>query len=660
MPATFHRIGGQIRRTRTDEVGKLSLVPKPSNTIIVCAALIYFLSCGNLYAQDSPQAASDSGTVLSLEKLDELDARIDSSVAHNSIPGVAVAIVSEDSIIWIRTYGLANITTGESITENTHFCLASCSKSFTGVAFLKLLDVGRVDLHTLLRDIIPEIEIDNPWEDTHPLKIIHLLEHTTGFDDIHLNWYYFDRPVLSLREALEIKADILKVRWPPGTRFGYSGVGYTIAGYILEKISGKPFGEFIEQSILDSIGMVTSTMGGANENRQLLAAGYTDSITPIPHYYCFDEPAGAMNSSIKEMANFLQFILKRGKAGNDQFISAESMDLIGISADNPAAQAGIELGYSFGVGSWYRNSQVWSGHAGLTPGYYADYRYSLDCGLGYIVLLNVMGNIVYSGLIDLPAEYLNCEMKRKTVPAADIPLEQLESYCGYYEPRSPRMALAEFSEILFDGITIFVEGDSLYYQRFMADKTALIPVSDSLFRRAGEPDATRAFIKTFDGRLAFVSSRSYYERTSNLKPLMHRAFFFGAWCIILSSLVYAIIWVPLWIYKRIKRKVNLPPYLMMRLVPLAAIVSLVLGGLAFANQTFLELSQPGFRNVMFYLATLFFAAFSLLSLYTSWRSFRKPVKTIARIYAVILSLSCAGMTLYLSYWGIIGLRAWAY
>jgi len=100
----------------------------------------------------------------------------------------------------------------------------------------------------------------------------------------------------------------------------------------------------------------------------------------------------------------------------------------------------------------------------------------------------------------------------------------------------------------------------------------------------------------------------------------------------------------------------------MRVVPLFAVLSLVLGLVIFmvSGPSILEIGQKTPANVVLFLSTLVFAGLSVLSLYTSLRSFLKPVKKLDRIYTLILSLACFGMTLYLTYWGVIGLRLWAY
>jgi hypothetical protein len=100
----------------------------------------------------------------------------------------------------------------------------------------------------------------------------------------------------------------------------------------------------------------------------------------------------------------------------------------------------------------------------------------------------------------------------------------------------------------------------------------------------------------------------------------------------------------------------------MRLIPLLAVISLLLGLLTFvvAEPSILELGQKTPANIAFFISTLLFTGLSVLSLFTSFRSFFKPVKKLDRIYAVILSSACFGMTVYLAYWSIIGLRLWAY
>jgi hypothetical protein len=224
------------------------------------------------------------------------------------------------------------------------------------------------------------------------------------------------------------------------------------------------------------------------------------------------------------------------------------------------------------------------------------------------------------------------------------------------------MQLAAFAEILAGGITVVYESDTLYSQGFMETRRPLIPVSQRLFRRPGQPEATAVFARASDGRMVFATKGSYYEKTASWKPLVYRTLVFGAVLAMMSTVVYALFWVPMHIYKRLRDHDNRSQYPAMRVVPLLAVISLIAGiaGIVVARQTILQLGQKTPANVAFSLLTWVFAGLSALSLFTSYRSFSKPVTGVARAYAVMVSAACFGMTLYLGYWGLIGLRLWAY
>ncbi len=598
-----------------------------------------------------------------LQTIDQLKTTIDSVLKETNIPGSAVAIVSADSIIWTGTFGVANKETREQVTENTHFCIGSCTKSFTGLGFLKLLDKGKIDLNSPISKIVPEIEIDNPWKDIDPVRVVHLLEHTAGFDDSHPNWFYFEGPAIPLRRALEIEAHLRKVRWRPGTRFSYSSPGFTLAGYILEKVSGQRYEDYMKQNLLKPIVMKTTTIGSSAECQRLLAVGYNKDARPFPIWYDYDEPAGALNASIKEMALFIRFMLNRGVVGEEQIISDSLFDRIGKPTTTLAAKSGLPSGYSFGIGTKYRGGAKWYGHGGAVPGFLTEYAYNLDQGLGFVVMQNSFDVSFYDDIFSLVWDYMISNIDSLAPPPSiSISTSQLNTYCGYYEPRNHRLQIAGFAEILIGGINIICENDTLYSQGFMDTRRPYIPVSNNLFRRSKDRNATAVFTENPDGKMVLATQSSYYERTAKWKPIVYRTLVFGALITMMTAIVYALFWIPVYLYKRLKRTDNTSKYIRMRLIPLFAVSSLVIGITIFIiiQPSILELGQKSFANVVFFISTLLFAGFSALSLFTSYKSFFKPVKKLDRIYTVLLSLACFGMTLYLYYWDIIGLRLWAY
>ncbi|HEY8941380.1 MAG TPA: serine hydrolase, partial [Cellvibrio sp.] len=125
------------------------------------------------------------------QTLDELKAAIEKIRAETNTPAIGIALVNKDGPYWVAGLGEANTETHAPADENTLFRIGSISKMFAALAILKLQEEGKLSLNDKVRDLVPEIEFENPWEETNPVRIVHLLEHTTGWDDIHLAEYAF-------------------------------------------------------------------------------------------------------------------------------------------------------------------------------------------------------------------------------------------------------------------------------------------------------------------------------------------------------------------------------------------------------------------------------------------------------------------------------------
>jgi CubicO group peptidase (beta-lactamase class C family) len=162
-----------------------------------------------------------------------------------------VALISKGQPDWIVGVGNSNSNETQPISENTIFRTASISKMFVALAILKLHERGNLKLEDRIKDIVPEVEFENPWEDTDPIRIVHLLEHTTGWDEIHLvERVHNHNSLISLKKALEFHSHSRKSRWVPGSRMSYSNSGFAVAAYVVEKTSGMPYEKFVHEYIL--------------------------------------------------------------------------------------------------------------------------------------------------------------------------------------------------------------------------------------------------------------------------------------------------------------------------------------------------------------------------------------------------------------------------
>jgi CubicO group peptidase (beta-lactamase class C family) len=600
-----------------------------------------------------------------IKTITELKIHIDSLLVKNRIPGAGIAIVTKDSIVYLGGIGYANMETKTPVDENTIFGVGSITKSFIGLAFLKLVEEGRVNLQTPVKEIVPDIDIDNLWEKTDPVRIVHLLEHTSGFNDINFNDYYLQGdPEIPLREALKISSNSRKVRWRPGLISSYSSEGYALAGYILEKITGEKFEDYLRKNIFEPLSMTESTFLLTPENRKLFAQGYEGGYKPSPFPYLYARPAGALNSSVHDMALFVQFLLNRGKLGGKQLINRSLIERMETPTSGWVVQAGLKKGYGLGIGNTFYKGFKWCGHNGATIGYAGAFAYSRELGKGCVLLTNYYDFDFISGINEIwhsLQDYVIGNSISHSPIVPDIPVEQLRKNVGYYELRNSRQQLVAWVDRMLNGTVISMRNDTLYWRDFLSgDRHVLVPVTDRMFRTQLEPGASKIFFKTPEGHQAYFDGENYFERTPAWIPWFYIVIFLLPWIFMISTVPYAIIWVPIDLYKRITKKENRSKYLRMRIIPLLAVLILLYGFIAVSNQSLLEFGQKSLANIQFYIATLLFAALSFFSLFLAVRSFRNPVKRFACFYALVISLSCVGMTIFFSYWNIIGLRLWAY
>jgi len=136
------------------------------------------------------------------DSVEALSDSIQKILEEEHLPGAAVAIVRSDGTIWLHGFGVADRATGRPVTDSTVFRIGSISKMFVGVTALQLQERGVVDLQDPLRTLAPDLELTNPWAESHPVRLVHLLEHTAGLDGYHPPMIDAPREGLSLRERI--------------------------------------------------------------------------------------------------------------------------------------------------------------------------------------------------------------------------------------------------------------------------------------------------------------------------------------------------------------------------------------------------------------------------------------------------------------------------
>ncbi|WP_134087905.1 serine hydrolase [Olivibacter sp. XZL3] len=233
--------------------------------------LIFFfttLLCNRTNAElqhdDSPTSA-----------IDQLLKKIDNVMQKEHIPGLMVSIVKKDSIVFSGGLGYADLEQKIPVDSTTQFHLASVTKFFLAMGIQKLIAEGKLKLDDPIRKIAPEIPFKNKWESTHPVRIVHLLEHTSSFEDIAINKMVnmTGKPLTGI-EAILDQENALICRWRPGERMSYSSPGHNVLGYILEKVSGMPWNEYIQETLFRPLAMSSTFFDLTGESRPGYARGY--------------------------------------------------------------------------------------------------------------------------------------------------------------------------------------------------------------------------------------------------------------------------------------------------------------------------------------------------------------------------------------------------
>ncbi len=135
----------------------------------------------------------------------ELESRVRQVLARTHTPGISIAVVSRDRVVWQAGLGLADVASGREATLETLFRIGSTSKTFTALMVLLLEQEGSLHLDDPIRRYLPEIAFKNAWESTDPVQIVNVLEHTAGWDDWSLRVFANnDATPLTLRQALDL------------------------------------------------------------------------------------------------------------------------------------------------------------------------------------------------------------------------------------------------------------------------------------------------------------------------------------------------------------------------------------------------------------------------------------------------------------------------
>ena len=275
-----------------------------------------------------PAAGVHSQSIASVDPV-ALRAFVDSfmtaRMAEERIPGAGFVFVQNGRVLLSRGYGLANVARQRPVVpDSTIWRVGSISKVFTATAVMQLVDRGAVKLDVPADTYLRRVAIPRAYPD--PVTVRQLLNHTAGFDEVRPGTQAPTQDgLLSLDEFLANR--LVRVR-QPGRTTAYSTYGITVAGKIVEDVSGVPFEQFLQRNVWEPLGMTRSSIDVPAALHGDLAMGYemqSGSLVAQRWEWYHTTPASAVNATIADMGRFLIAHLPRASAATARLMSDSAL-----------------------------------------------------------------------------------------------------------------------------------------------------------------------------------------------------------------------------------------------------------------------------------------------------------------------------------------------
>ena len=303
------------------------------------------------------------------------------------IPGVALAIVQWDRVVRVRGYGRA-APDATPVTPQTPFILGSTSKSFTALAVMQLVEAGKLDLDTPVRQYLPWF---TPADER--VTVRHLLHHTSGFTTAAGRAFSTDNDnspgaLERLTRALRPYGSRHNVR-PPGDQYEYSNANYLVLGMLVQEVSGLPFEDYLREHVLNPLSMATTFTDRALAARRGLATGHR---LWFGHPVAADGlpwtrgglPYGMLISSADDLSRYLIAQLNGGRYGDAALLSS-----VGMAAMHTPGPVATGPGfYGMGWATYTLGGEPAVGHRGDMADYFSDLVFLPKSGWGVAVLAN--------------------------------------------------------------------------------------------------------------------------------------------------------------------------------------------------------------------------------------------------------------------------------
>ena len=357
---------------------------------------LLLLLLGSLRAPAAPAPGEVARDPRVTQALSLLTAWFDAEQAHRRLPGLSLAVVRDQELLYARGFGYAHLETKVPATPQTMYSICSISKLFTSVALMQQRDAGRLRLDDPVSKHLPWFSIGGMPVGAPPVTVFGLLTHSSGLpreSDVP----YWTGPGYHFPPAEKIRGRVgeQEMLYRPETVFQYSNLGLTLAGEVAAAAAGKPWAGLVKGGILDPLRMKDTEVEHLDRWRgNRLATGYTaprrdGTREKVPPYEVRGiAPAAGMTSTVEDLGRFASWQLRLLGSGKTELLDVDTLrEMQRVQFMDPGWKTSWGLGFQV----WRSGERTFVGHNGYCPGYQSQLLVQTDEKLATVFMTNTNG-----------------------------------------------------------------------------------------------------------------------------------------------------------------------------------------------------------------------------------------------------------------------------
>jgi CubicO group peptidase (beta-lactamase class C family) len=378
-----------------------------------------------------------------------LDGLLPYALQSGDVAGAVVVVVKDGEVLIQKGYGYADVAKRTPVDpERTLFRIGSVAKLFTWTAVMQLVESGRLDLD---RDVNEYLDFTIPARDGKPITLQNLMTHTPGFEEVLKNLITDDPGRLPPLDEY-LKTWTPERIYPPGEIPAYSNYGATLAGYIVQRVSGEPYDDYIDRHVFEPLGMANTTTRQPLPARfaPRMSKGYMlGSGSAEPYELVGPSPAGAAAATGADMARFMIAYLQEGQLGSGRILEPETVRLMHDTRLPIIPPLNSML---LGFFQQDLDGRRIPGHGGDTQFFHSTLNLLVDDGVGVFLSMNSTGKgyasiTIRSALMnELVDRYFPASADDRTVDPETV-AEHARLMAGVY--KTSRRAQSSFLSLAF-------------------------------------------------------------------------------------------------------------------------------------------------------------------------------------------------------------------